>query len=427
MPIILVMNSCYGKMEQSVTTRLKRLITDSNEALEFRLIRSVDDLNSDKTIFKPEMSYQIFGDREIIFGFGDLKIQLFYAAGCLETYLGMSYTEKASIKSDGVEADEVLTKIIPKLASDIHYSLDNFTHALTKDDTFVPYGELINSFMIEDPKATRRFVIYKADMSYAGFKLYHQRIQTFLLWYIDAALFIDLDDDQWQYFNVFEIYTTSAGELRYATVGFATVYRYYAYPQHIRPRIAQFLILPPFQNLGIGAHLLQTIYREYIARKDVTDITVESPSLTFQKLRNYVDAVNCSKLPTFKVECLKQGFSNDMVTEAKNKLKINKKQARRVYEILRLCATDTMDAVEYRKYRIDVKKRLNIPFKRRENEERKIERALKDVDKKTYTNGLPSLEQRIEILEKEYQLVEEEYKAVIERLKYGPEFVALTD
>jgi len=86
-----------------------------------------------------------------------------------------------------------------------------------------------------------------------------------------------------------------------------------------------------------------------------------------------------------------------------------------------------MDAVEYRKYRIDVKKRLNIPFKRRENEERKIERALKDVDKKTYTNGLPSLEQRIEILEKEYQLVEEEYKAVIERLKYGPKFVALTD
>jgi len=53
-------------MEQSVTTRLKRLITDSNEALEFRLIRSVDDLNSDKTIFKPEMSYQIFGERFVM-------------------------------------------------------------------------------------------------------------------------------------------------------------------------------------------------------------------------------------------------------------------------------------------------------------------------------------------------------------------------
>jgi len=87
--------------------------------------------------------------REIIFGFGDLKIQLFYAAGCLETYLGMNYTEKASIKSDGVEPDEVLTKIIPKLAPDVHYTLDDFKHALAKDDAFVPYGELINSFTID--------------------------------------------------------------------------------------------------------------------------------------------------------------------------------------------------------------------------------------------------------------------------------------
>jgi len=47
------------------------------------------------------------------------------------------------------------------------------------------------------------------------------------------------------------------------------------------------------------------------------------------------------------------------------------------------------------------------------------------VDKKTYNNGLPSLEQRMEILEKEYQELEEEYKAVIERLKYGSELVAL--
>jgi len=94
----------------------------------------------------------------------------------------------------------------------------------------------------------------------------------------------------------FEIYTTSTGELRYATVGFATVYRYYAYPQHIRPRIAQFLILPPFQNLGIGAHLLQTIYREYIARKDVTDITGNKTAVDKRILcvfyANYIETIS---------------------------------------------------------------------------------------------------------------------------------------
>lgn len=51
---------------------------------------------------------------------------------------------------------------------------------------------------------------------------------------------------------------------------------------------------------------------------------VESPSHTFQRLRNYVDAVNCNALPSFQAERLKQGFSNEMATEAKTRLKINK-------------------------------------------------------------------------------------------------------
>lgn len=63
------------------------------------------------------------------------------------------------------------------------------------------------------------------------------------------------------------------GTTRYATIGFATVYQYYAYPQHIRPRIAQFLILPPFRRIGLGKHLLQAIYREYIGRREVKDLT----------------------------------------------------------------------------------------------------------------------------------------------------------
>lgn len=41
----------------------KSFVTDSNEALELKLIRTVDDLESDDRIFKPEMSHQVFGDR----------------------------------------------------------------------------------------------------------------------------------------------------------------------------------------------------------------------------------------------------------------------------------------------------------------------------------------------------------------------------
>lgn len=38
------------------------------------------------------------------------------------------------------------------------------------------------------------------------------------------------------------------------------------------------------------------------------------------------------------------------------------KQARRIYEILRFRATNLADPAEYRTYRLDVKRRLNIPY-----------------------------------------------------------------
>lgn len=79
------------------------------------------------------------------------------------------------------------------------------------------------------------------------------------------------------------------GTSRYATIGFATVYRYYAYPQHIRPRIAQFLILPPFRRMGLGTHLLQAIYREYISRNEVKDITGKMKKIIEKKCMHIVN------------------------------------------------------------------------------------------------------------------------------------------
>lgn len=46
--------------------------------------------------------------------------------------------------------------------------------------------------------------------------------------------------------------------------------------------------------------------------------------MTFQRLRDYVDAINCSALPSFSRDCLHQGFNKTMAAEAKEKFKINK-------------------------------------------------------------------------------------------------------
>ena len=56
-----------------------------------------------------------------------------------------------------------------------------------------------------------------------------------------------------------------------------------------------------------------------------------------------------------------------MVKEANEKLKLCKRQTRRVYEIIRLHWTKKAgplndDSAEYKGYRVDIKKRLNIPY-----------------------------------------------------------------
>jgi histone acetyltransferase 1 len=43
------------------------------------------------------------------------------------------------------------------------------------------------------------------------------------------------------------------------------------------------LILPPYQRQGLGAQLLQAVYRHYCTDARICDITVEDPSENFTK------------------------------------------------------------------------------------------------------------------------------------------------
>ncbi|KAG1688814.1 Histone acetyltransferase type B catalytic subunit [Nymphon striatum] len=303
-------------------------VCSTNDAITFKLVRDVSDIGDEKKSFHPEFTHQLFGDNESIFGYRDLSIMLYYSAGRLTTYLNMSYKDKVNPKDfDGVEADEVMSIIAEKLQPGFISNIDDFSSSLDKDKSFRPHGELIHSFT--QPKTTDKdcknatYEIYKADVSVPGFKDYHERLQTFVLWYIDAASFIDIDDERWSFFVLYEKYKSDSGSM-YAIIGYATVYAYYAYPQNLRPRISQLLVFPPFQKNGLGVELLQSIYNSYIGNPDIIDITVEDPSDNFIRLRDYVDVKNCLKLKAFSKEKLLIGFSADMVNEGKKKFKLNK-------------------------------------------------------------------------------------------------------
>ncbi|KAK3740427.1 hypothetical protein QZH41_012018 [Actinostola sp. cb2023] len=224
----------------------------------------------------------------------------------------------------------------------------------------------------------------------------------------------DIDDERWHFFLLFEKKKV-CGEVQYSIAGYVTVYHYYAYPDQIRPRVSQMLVLPPFQKQGHGAELLRMVEEHYIQDPKVLDITVEEPSEQFLRLRDYVDALACSKLHCFEPDNIKKGFSNSLFTEAQEARKMNKLQCRRVYEILRLKATDRSDPKEYKEYRLDVKRRLNTSYQKEKSDFEKLKKVL-SPEELSATMCLESTGDRQKQLEQVYDEVESGYLKTIERI-----------
>ncbi|XP_061178259.1 histone acetyltransferase type B catalytic subunit-like [Saccostrea echinata] len=387
----------------------------ANEAIHFKLVRKEEDLDDDTSTFPPEMTHQVFGENESIFGYKDLVVEMYYTAAKLTTFINLQYITKVSPElHEGLQADDVIGQLRDVVPPGFLTSRDAFISSIPKDADFKPFGKLLHSFTVHKDGKDRQFEIYKTGIESPGFREYHERLQTFILFFIDAASFIDVDDERWRFFLLFEKYMCN-GNPMYAIAGYMTVYNYYAYPEKLRPRVSQVLILPPFQRMGLCAELLQTFYNDTYRRKEVLDITVEDPSENFQRVRDFVDVKNCQSLSSFRPERLLKGFSEEMQREAREKFKLNKRQTRRVYEILRLKATDTSNKEQYKAYRLDMKRRLNAPFQKNGRDFDKLKNVLRP-DEFSATLSSITEEQRHQYLETTFQENVEMYRKVIDRL-----------
>jgi len=397
---------------------LAEYVTDANEILEFKMIRKPEDMSDSNIVFKPEMCHQIYGDNENIFGYKGLKISLYMTAASLRTYVNYTYSDKVDPrKTDGLPADDVISPLVKILAPESYTdSKEQFLKEVVSEEetSFRPMGELVHSFSSNG----KQYEVYKCGESTPGFREYHERLQAWVMFYIDAASYIDIDDDSWRIFLMFEKYG-SVGEQRYAIAGYLTVYQYYAYGRDVnmkRPRISQMLILPHYQRQGLGAILLETVYRSYRSDDKVVDITVEDPSDNFVRLRDYVDTKNCLPLKAFSKEEVIKGFNDKMVEAAAKELKICKKQSRRIYEIIRLHYTSLSNSLEYKNYKLDVKKRLNVPYQKEQSQLSKLQKALKPEEFAAAMVNITNREQRLEILEKQFSELECHYKSVLEKV-----------
>ena len=84
MPVAAEYNDVESRLlRKAADFGLDAFICDANEVIDLKLVRESGDVDADETTFNPEMSHQVYGENETIFGYKDLKIKVscsFFAA-----------------------------------------------------------------------------------------------------------------------------------------------------------------------------------------------------------------------------------------------------------------------------------------------------------------------------------------------------------
>ncbi|KAH7918483.1 histone acetyltransferase type B [Leucogyrophana mollusca] len=413
--------------------------TNSNEALTLSLVRAAEDkrvlgANESYEAFHPTFTYPIYGEDEKIYGYRDLVIDLRFASGSLAQYLSIRHAEKLGSSSTVDDVEGTLKEYIPP-----NYDTDEtaFLARVEQDATaFKPTGTLIHSYTRPSPTPDTppvEYEVYHATWQDPGFREYHQRMQLFILLYIEAGSYINDEEDGWEFVVLYEKRKREGAEgaVTYHFIGYSSLYNFYCFPEKVRMRLSQFVILPPYQRQGHGSELYTAIYTYVLSQPHISELTVEDPAEAFEDLRDRNDLRTLLAHARFMQEAFGEadvshgggrvqkvrgrGRAGEGGGKGKGKgkmgppvdkawaetwrrdLKIAGRQFQRLVEMLTLMHLDPADVRGARAYRLQVKERLY-----RFNFE-----ILAQLEK----------QERLEKLEETFQSVREDYLRILAMVK----------
>jgi histone acetyltransferase 1 len=338
----------------------------ANEILDLRMIHEEVELRHEFGTFRPVFTHQLFTDEEII-GYKKPSLTLYFTSGALYTYMKVDYEEKLP---GAVDIEQIVAK---KLLAGFTNDLQQFHSHV--NDPFIPPGNKVLEYdvpSVETPASrdTVTFEVYHGSFDTPGLREFHERLQVFLLFFIDRSSYINDQDSVWELLLLFEKRTNKATEeVKYNAVGYMTLYKFLQYqPGDSQPawrlRISQILILPPYQRQGHGQQLLQFVYNEAEKRK-FAEVNIEDPSPVFQFLRDLFDVTAARRYGFYPKDSQElEEWDKQYGEKVRKALRITPQQARRIYEILKLNSIDLKNNKAYTAYRLEVKKRLFV-----ENEE----------------------------------------------------------
>lgn len=196
--------------------------------------------------------------------------------------------------------------------------------------------------------------------------------------YIDGASFID-EDPNWQYFVLY---------LDHRVVGYTSVLEDKSQVGSLgtgknkvgafssRVLLSQFIILPPYQGLGLGSTFLNQVYDYYLNDKQCIEFSVEEPSDEFQSLMDLIEIRLIWQAGYFKtIKKLFKGkrssqqtitidnfdlvhLDSEEIMQIQKELKLTKPRIIRCFEMIVLAKLDPKDSQVHARFGQEIKKKL---------------------------------------------------------------------
>ncbi|KAK1756142.1 acyl-CoA N-acyltransferase [Echria macrotheca] len=345
-------------------------IMEAKKALAFTIVAPSEGKLKPIAGFRPTHTYAIFGETDEILGYKDLDINVTFNASDMRPYFRYKYGAKfpGTENMEPLDIEETMRGFLPPVAFEKRKDFETSVVNLRKDWT--PPGKKIATFTKKNKRTKKdvEYEIWKGTLADPAMKQLLKRIQIFVPSFIEGGSYIPIDEpgseadeERW---TVFLLYSKRRaghqdGGFTYCFTGYCTVYRFFLLQEQTPPpsrsdtelvkkleesvaaanfdiaelpcrsRISQFIILPPYQNNGLGPELYNTIFQELLHHAPTIEITVEDPNEAFDDLRDVCDLRFLRTLPEFNALHIDTSIQVDMDAAAPQDV-VNRQQAEAV-------------------------------------------------------------------------------------------------
>ncbi|KAK6139597.1 hypothetical protein DH2020_026664 [Rehmannia glutinosa] len=330
---------------------------EANECIKIYLVSGKDEVDSPKSFqIEPVDLNHFFEEDGKIYGYQGLKITVWFSSISFHAYADISFEStsdggkgitdlKSSLQNIFAEnLVESKDDFLQTFSTECHYvkSIVSSAEVLHKDTLNGNSGNS-NCHLKEEPDDAEVFRV-----SGAGVGHLYSRLVPLVLLLVDGSSPIDITDPKWE---IYILVQKGQQDSSMRLLGFAAVYRFQRYPDGMRLRLGQILIIPPYQRKGYGGCLLKVLNNIAIS-DDVYDLTIEEPVDSLQHVRTCIDVQRLLAfdpihqaldpiISQLKHENLSKksqpsrcGPPANIVEDVRKSLKINKRQFVQCWEIL---------------------------------------------------------------------------------------------